>query len=89
MKLLQRQLAHIRAQGKTVLPSTPAPQPERTEPKPADRAPTDLSRRDYLAILKRSVKKVGENHLPNIAAGRSFGCVAVVSGAFIFGGYGG
>jgi membrane protein len=50
----------------------PQPQPERHEERLADPAPTDLSRRDYLAIVKRSFKEMRDDHLTNIAAALAY-----------------
>jgi membrane protein len=50
----------------------PQPQPEREEPRLSDPTPTKLSARDYLAILKRAAKEVGDDHLTNIAAALAY-----------------
>ena len=78
MKLLRRRQHDddsLRAEGSgggSSEDKAPQPQPEHAEPKLADPAQTDLSRRDYLAILKRSVKKVGKDYLTNIAAALAY-----------------
>ena len=46
----------------------PEPQPERHEPKHPDPGPTDLSKRDYLAILRRSVKESLADQVTSFAA---------------------
>src|SRR4029453_12847844 len=50
----------------------PEPQPEHEEPRLEDPSPTDLSRRDYVAILKRSVKQANEDHTPTPAAALAY-----------------
>jgi membrane protein len=44
------------------------PQPERGEPKLADPDPTDLSKRDWSAILVRAGKESLDDHVTNLAA---------------------
>jgi membrane protein len=53
-------------------PQAPQPQPEQQEPRLADPRLGKLSKRDYLAILRRSVKEVGNDHLTNIAAALAY-----------------
>jgi membrane protein len=50
----------------------PQPQPEREEPKLAEPAPTDLSKRDYLAILIRAGKESMNDHVTNLAAALAY-----------------
>jgi membrane protein len=50
----------------------PEPQPEHHEPRQADPGPTDLSRRDYVAIVKRAVGKFNRDHMTNIAAALAY-----------------
>ena len=50
----------------------PEPQPEREEPQLEDPGLTDLSKRDYLAILKRSVKKANDDHVTSLAAALAY-----------------
>jgi membrane protein len=50
----------------------PEPQPEHEEPRLEDPSPTDLSRRDYVAILKRSVKQANEDHITSLAAALAY-----------------
>jgi membrane protein len=49
-----------------------APQPERDEPKLAEPGLRDLSKRDYLAMLKRAFKKFNDDHMMNIAAALAY-----------------
>jgi membrane protein len=48
------------------------PQPERAEPKLRDPGLRDLSRRDYVAIVKRAVKGVQEDQLTDSAAALAY-----------------
>jgi membrane protein len=48
------------------------PQPEREEPRLQDPSPTDLSKRDYGAILKRALKKANDDHVTNLAAALAY-----------------
>ncbi len=48
------------------------PQPERAEPKLAEPTPTDLSARDYGAILTRAGKSSLEDHITNLAAALAY-----------------
>jgi membrane protein len=50
----------------------PAPQPERTEPRHRDPGFRDLSRQDYLAILKRSVKEAKDDEITDSAAALAY-----------------
>jgi membrane protein len=50
----------------------PEPQPEHEEPRLEDPSPTDLSRRDYTAILKRSVKEANNDHITSLAAALAY-----------------
>jgi membrane protein len=50
----------------------PEPQPEREEPRLEDPGPTDLSMRDYLAIVKRAFKGASEDHITSLAAALAY-----------------
>jgi len=50
----------------------PEPQPEHEEPPLHDPGPTDLSKRDYLAILRRALKEFSGDHMTNIAAALAY-----------------
>ena len=50
----------------------PSPQPEHAEPTLAEPGPGDLSKRDYLAILKRSLKAMNADHMTNVAAALAY-----------------
>jgi membrane protein len=48
------------------------PQPELEEPQLEDPGPTDLSKRDYLAILKRAFRSANEDHVTSLAAALAY-----------------
>ena len=48
------------------------PQPEPDEPPLAEPGPTDLSKRDYFAILRRALKKANRDHITNLAAALAY-----------------
>jgi membrane protein len=50
----------------------PEPQPERDEPRLAEPGLTDLSRRDYFAIVRRAVKRFSDDHMTSIAAALAY-----------------
>jgi len=50
----------------------PESQPERDEPPLRDPAPSDLSTRDYVAIVKRAAKESLDDHITNIAAALAY-----------------
>lgn len=70
MKLLQRKPRR----GPQIRNETngPAPQPERREPKMADPGLSDLSRRDYKAILVRAAKKSLADGVTDLAAALAY-----------------
>lgn len=63
----------IESDGGRPLPDeAPEPQPEHDEPRLDDPGPTDLSRRDYFAILKRAVKEANDDHITSLAAALAY-----------------
>ena len=50
----------------------PEPQPEHSEPTLAEPGPRDLSKRDYVAIVRRAIKKFNRDHMTNIAAALAY-----------------
>ena len=50
----------------------PEPQPEHEEPRLTDPGPSDLSKRDYFAVLRRAIKKFMDDHMTNIAAALAY-----------------
>ncbi|HKG44972.1 MAG TPA: YihY/virulence factor BrkB family protein [Gaiellaceae bacterium] len=77
MKLLgrnQRETEHEREAdvGRPPPDEAPEPLPEQEEPRLADPSPTDLSKRDHLAIVKRAVKQANEDHITSLAAALAY-----------------
>src|SRR5215211_5330578 len=48
------------------------PQPEQKEPELADPTPSDLSKRDWLAIFTRAGKQSMDDHVTNLAASLAY-----------------
>jgi membrane protein len=61
----------------------PEPQPERREPKLRDPGPTNLSGRDYVAILKRAGKEAMNDHITNIAAALAYYAFLAIPAALL------
>jgi membrane protein len=76
MKLLERLQhrtdGHNGAAQETLPREAPQPQPEHEEPRLEEPTPTSLSRRDYVAIVKRSFKQTLAHNLPNVAAALAY-----------------
>jgi membrane protein len=77
MKLLRRDApaeeeANREDEGRPLPDEAPEPQPEHEEPRLADPGMTDLSKRDYVAILKRAVKKANADHVTSLAAALAY-----------------
>ena len=73
-----------RDDARPVRDDVPEPLPELEEPRLRDPSPRDLSRRDYVAILKRAVKESIDDHIPNIAAALAYyAFLAIPSGILI------
>jgi len=76
MKLLRRNAPDTedeeREEGRPLPDEAPEPQPEREEPRLEDPGPTDLSKRDYLAIVKRAFKEANTDHITSLAAALAY-----------------
>jgi membrane protein len=73
LERLRRSGEHTRRNGSAPGGAeAPRPQPERDEPILAEPTPAKLSRRDYLAILKRAAREVGDDNLTSIAAALAY-----------------
>lgn len=59
-------------QGRPLPDEAPEPQPEHQEPRLEDPGLRDLSKRDYVAILKRAFKRTNEDHMTSIAAALAY-----------------
>jgi membrane protein len=64
-------------------PQPTKPQPERDEPRLADPSPTDLSKRDYLAILVRAAKESMADHITNLAAALAYYAFLAIPAALL------
>src|SRR2546423_1580410 len=64
----------------------PEPQPEHDEPRLEDPAPTELSKRDYIAVARRAFKEFNNDHMTNIAAALAYyACFAIGFGVLVLG----
>lgn len=77
MKLLSRSKpeedrSEAAEEGRPPADEAAEPQPEHDEPRLEDPSPTDLSKRDHLAIMKRAVKQANEDHITNLAAALAY-----------------
>jgi membrane protein len=77
MSVLRRQRQERRTdddyyEERPVPDEAPEPQAEREEPQLADPGPTDLSKRDYVAVVRRAVKEFSRDHMTNIAAALAY-----------------
>jgi len=74
MKLLNRHKdeTHEDSNERPLPDEAPEPQPEHDEPRVEDPRPTDLSKRDYFAIAKRSFKRFNEDHMTSVAAALAY-----------------
>ena len=69
--------------GRPIPDEAPQPQPEHREQRLADPEPTDLSKRDYLAILKRAAKCANEDHITNLAAALAYYAFLAIPSALL------
>jgi membrane protein len=65
------------------LEDAPEPQPERAERQLRDPGVSDLSKRDYLAILKRSLKEASNDHITNLAAALAYYAFLAIPSALL------
>ena len=73
MKLLSRSRSDEAADaGRPPPDEAPAPQPEPDEPRLEDPGPGDLSKRDYVAILRRAAKQANADHITSLAAALAY-----------------
>jgi membrane protein len=77
MKLLQRHRERQREaadyyEERPLPDDAPEPQPEHEEPRVAEPGPRDLSKRDYLAIVRRALKEFSNDHMTSIAAALAY-----------------
>jgi membrane protein len=76
MRLLNRNRDETDArdadEGRPLPDEAPEPQPERDERRLEDPGPTDLSKRDHVAIIKRAVKQANDDHITSLAAALAY-----------------
>jgi membrane protein len=58
--------------GRPIPDEAPEPQPEHEEARLAEPGATDLSKRDYMAIVKRAAKESLNDHITNLAAALAY-----------------
>ena len=63
--------------------AAPQPQPEHEEPRLRDPAPSELSKRDYFAILRRAVKEASNDHITNLAAALAYYAFLAIPSALL------
>ena len=61
----------------------PEPQPEREEPKLADPGVRDLTKRDFLAVIRRAFKKFNRDHMTSIAAALAYYAFMAIPAALL------
>ena len=90
MRILQRKRAgresetELADDGERPLPDeAPEPQPEHDEPRLEDPGPHQLSKRDYLAILKRAFKSANNDHITNLAAALAYYAFLAIPAALL------
>jgi membrane protein len=89
MKLLQRndrtnRDAADEYEAERPLPDeAPEPQPEREEPRLEEPGPTDLSKRDYLAIVRRAIKEFRNDNMTKIAAALAYYAFLTIPAALL------
>src|ERR671936_1604145 len=82
MKLLQR--TKRQEDDTRPLPDeAPEPQPEHEEATLADPGATELSKRDYLAILRRALTEANRDHVPNLAAALAYYAFLAIPSALL------
>jgi membrane protein len=88
MKLLQRnrqerERADDYYAARALPDEAPEPQPERAEPRLAEPGPSDLSKRDYFAILRRAFKEFNNDHMTSIAAALAYYAFLAIPAALL------
>jgi membrane protein len=71
------------AGGAVDLEDAPTPQPERGEPRLDDPSLTDLSKRDYLAVMIRGVKEALSDNVTNLAAAVAYNAFLAIPSALL------
>ena len=76
-------MARTASRERSDLREGPQPQPEEREPPLADPGPADLSKRDYAAILKRSISEAKDDHITNYAAALAYYAFLAIPSALL------
>ena len=85
----QEDAAKVRQGGRrmtaeaTQRPKAPQPQPEHQEPKQQDPTLGSLSKRDYVAIIKRAFKEMMDDNLPALAAALAYYAFLAIPSALL------
>ena len=82
MKLLQR-TKRQEDDSRPLPDEAPEPQPEHEEATLADPGATELSKRDYLAILRRALTEANRDHVPNLAAALAYYAFLAIPSALL------
>src|SRR5438093_11353932 len=69
--------------GRPLPDEAPEPQPEREEPRLEQPGPTDLSKRDHLAILRRAIKEFRSDNMTKIAAALAYYAFLAIPAALL------
>jgi membrane protein len=89
MRLLQRMKGRSEERpedeesGRPPADEAPEPLPETEEERLEDPGPTDLSKRDYVAIVRRAFKKFNADHMTNIAAALAYYAFLAIPSALL------
>jgi membrane protein len=84
MRLLQRRKTEPDDSNERPLPDeAPEPRPEHEEPRLEDPGLTELSKRDYVAIVRRALKKFNADHMTNIAAALAYYAFLAIPSALL------
>ncbi len=63
--------------------AAPQPQPEHAEPRERDPGLSDLSKRDYVAIMRRALKEASDDHVTNLAAALAYYAFLAIPSALL------
>src|SRR5262249_7397818 len=84
MRLLQRNKTEPDDSTERPLPEeAPEPPPEHAEPRVSEPGPTDLSTRDYFAIVRRALKEFNADHMTSIAAALAYYAFLAIPSALL------
>jgi membrane protein len=89
MKLFQRgrksgaEAADENGTAQPLPDEAPEPQPEHEEPRLAEPGLTQLSKRDYFAILRRAFKEASNDHITNLAAALAYYAFLAIPSALL------